>query len=92
MTKKKAKVESLEEFLARGGKVERVESEQLEEDANIMRPTIMGPPDLYTLDEAQHFFGVKKKKAPKKNVKPDFSDIDRSVIPKGLQHIFEEKK
>lgn len=92
MTKKLAKVESIKEFLARGGRIEKVVKEKPPEESLIVRPTIAGPPELYSLDEAQHFFGVKKKKKVKKDSKPDFSDIDRSIIPGSLQHIFEENK
>lgn len=91
MTYKQAKVESIKEFLARGGKIKKVEEKkQPPQETNIVRPTIVGPPELYSLDEAQHFFGLKPKKPQERNVKPDFSDIDRSMIPESLQHIFEE--
>lgn len=88
MSKKKPKKETVEEFLARGGEVTVIppEVEDLEEGV-IIRPTGSRSPTLYSLDEAQHFFG-KKKVTKKKEKKADFSKIDKSKLPEALHHLF----
>ena len=82
------KEESIEEFLARGGEITVIPpKEELPEEGVIIKPNYAGPPALFSLDEAQHFFG--KKKVVKKKVKtPDFSKIDKDKLPKALHYLF----
>jgi len=91
MSKKKnkkewTKEETIDEFLARGGKITVIPPKSEEpEDGVIIKPNYAGPPTLFSLDEAQHFFG--KKKVVKKQVKkPDFSKIDKDKLPKALHY------
>ena len=89
--KKKFITETVEEYLARGGEITRVSPEMKPKESHTMRPSVVGPPTLYSLDEAQHFFGNKKVKAKPKEAEIDFSSIDRSKIPSSLHHILERK-
>ena len=80
MSKKK---ETIEEFLARGGKVTIIPPEVEDpEEGVIVRPISSRSPTLYSLDEAQHFFG--KKKVSKKKAKLFVNDI--LLKWKGLEH------
>jgi len=80
--------ESIKEFLARGGKITIIPSNTEELETGItIKPTSIGPPALFSLDEAQHFFG-KKKIIKKKERKADLSKIDKNKLPKALHHLF----
>jgi hypothetical protein len=86
------KVETVEEFLARGGKIERIPPKvEEEEEAVVIKPSTLGPPTLYSLDEAQHFFG-KKKVVKKKPKTPNFKNINKDILPESLHHLFKEVK
>ena len=89
MFRKKQNKESIEEFIARGGKVEQIPYSSPEEEAVLIKPSPAGPPAFYSLDEAQHFFAeVKPRRRKPKQAKP--VDIDKSLLPKHLQSILEE--
>lgn len=85
MSKEKTTEEMIEEFLANGGKIEKIEYQEPEVKntiGNINKKT----PELMTLAEGQHMF-TKKQKRRKKKKKVDLSGIDMSLIPEHLHDI-----
>lgn len=63
MTKKK---ETVEEFLARGGKIEKLDAVEEENKEISVRGTAVTAPTLYHITEGQHLFAEKKKNRSKK--------------------------
>jgi hypothetical protein len=81
-----AKTETYEEFIARGGKVEKLPnmSQPLSSSMRTAQKTV----ELKTLEEGEFLYGEKraKKKAKKRfNV----AHIDKSLLPKSLHYIFD---
>ena len=98
--KKSVKLETVEEALARGVKIEqlpssdeiirqRKEAGELEDkpSPNVKGVTVSAL-DIKSLGEAMDFYG-KKTKRKKKIKKPDFSEIDKDQIPENLHYILE---
>ncbi len=82
----KSKTETIEEFLARGGKITKVEYKQPELKEHITRQTSGGPATILSLGEAELFYGeAKAKKAITKN------KVDMSALPEALRNKFINK-
>lgn len=89
----KPKVETVEEFVARGGVIKRYPCGMgkdgmvvVEEDRTV-RSTAKHPPNLMDLDEGAHFFSEIKPKR-KRKIKPDaMKDIDLSKIPEDIRKL-----
>jgi hypothetical protein len=75
----------VEEFLANGGKIEVLESVEVEQK-NTISSTQNKVPELKTLAEAEFLYGKTQKKKRKKK-QPDFSNINKELIPDNLKHI-----
>ena len=85
------KEESIQEFMARGGKITKIPPKEKEENKHIVRPSIAGPPKLFSIGEAENMFGeIKKIKKKKKKKAVDLGKVDESVIPSSLQHILKD--
>ncbi len=74
--------ETIEEFLARGGKVTVVPPKEREEQNHVLSPNGNGIPNLLTLEEGDLFFGEVKVRKPKEEVKPK---IDFNALPEALR-------
>jgi hypothetical protein len=76
----KQKVETMEEFLARGGKVQVFPAVKPEED-NLVRPTTApGLASLMSLDDGAHFFAEKKEKRTRQKKDP-LKGINVDALP-----------
>lgn len=86
----RGKVETVQEYLARGGSVMIVPPAFLEPVPDVTRKTTNGGPAVFlTLEEADLFFGEPSKKKPKK-AKASFK-IDLDVLPPALRAKFISK-
>lgn len=84
------KTESVAEFLARGGTINRVPEHIREKAPEVVRKTVTGPANLMTLEEADLFFGEARKGAKPKKVKPSLK-IDLDALPPALRAKFVAK-
>ena len=84
------KTETVAEFLARGGIINRVPEHQREIAPEVVRKTVTGPANLMTLEEADLFFGEARKGAKPKKVKPSLK-IDLNALPPALRAKFVAK-
>lgn len=78
----------IDEFLANGGTIEKLEPIE-QEERHVVRSTVKKTPELMTLDEAEHMFGKKQVKKKKAKV-PDFSNININLIPEHLRGIIKQ--
>lgn len=74
--------ELIEEFLANGGEIEKLDPVEVE-DKKTIGSTVKKAPEIMTLAEGELMFGEKSKRRKKKKV-PDYSGIDMSLIPEHL--------
>lgn len=81
------KKETVAEFLARGGTINRVPAASRERTPEVIRNTSTGPANLMTLEEADLFFGEAKKGLKPKKVKPSLK-IDLDALPPALRQKF----
>lgn len=81
--KKDYKVETIEEFMARGGKITTLEYKKPPEKRKVSS-TVHNMPNLMTLDEGEFFYSdsVGKEK-PKKEL--NLNDINMDIIPEYLK-------
>ena len=85
----KTNQELIEEFLANGGEIEKLD--YIEPDTkSVVGSTTKKVPELMSLEEAELMFGEKQKRRKKKK-EADFSDIDLDLIPEHLHHIVKKK-
>ena len=83
-----SKVESIEEYIARGGTIERIPSKSLEPEPEVIRKTGPGGPAIFlSLDEADLFYGEARKGAKPKKSKPSLK-IDLDALPPALRAKF----
>jgi len=82
-SKEKIKVETVEEFLARGGKIEVIPAIDEEPKLAKINTVKNGPPHLMTLGEGEFWFGEKSTRRKKKK-EQDFSKVDMSLVPDDL--------
>lgn len=78
------KTESLQDFLERGGKIEKLDPVEPEEKEVTVRKTTTGPATIYNLTEGELLFSEKRKKRKKKQ-KPKYSDKEFEKIMKDLR-------
>lgn len=94
MTKR---IETVEEFLARGGQITKLPAHYPKEatHATVVSTAAPGPAEIMTMEEADLFYGETKKKRLRKvpvNKKPaiDFSVLPEAVRLKFLKGIADE--
>ena len=81
------KVQSVEDFLAKGGKITRVPEKELDKQITVIKKTTAGGPAIFlTLDEADLLYGEPSKRKPKK-AKPALK-IDLDALPPALRAKF----
>jgi hypothetical protein len=79
------KVESVEEFLARGGAIKKLDAAPRELQLDIIRKTVVGEPAiLLSLEEADLFYGDMSKQSKPKKIKQDVK-IDLNALPEALR-------
>jgi hypothetical protein len=90
----RGKVESVQEYLARGGSIQIVPPALLEPVPDVTRKTTNGGPAVFlTLEEADLFFGEPSKKKPKKakaSSKIDLNDLPPALRAKFISKLKEE--
>jgi hypothetical protein len=85
---KTSKVESVEEYLARGGSIKRFPEANRDPVPDVVRKTVTGGPAVFlSLDEADLFYGEAKKNAKPKKSKPSLK-IDLDALPPALRAKF----
>jgi hypothetical protein len=83
-----SKVESVEEYLARGGSIKRIPEASRDPVPDVVRKTVNGGPAVFlSLDEADLFYGEAKKNAKPKKSKPSLK-IDLNALPPALRSKF----
>jgi hypothetical protein len=85
---KKIMVETIQEFLARGGSINKVAPIIVDAKPDIVRKTVAGEPAIImTLDEADLFYGEARKGSKPKKTKPSLK-IDLNALPEALRTKF----
>lgn len=85
------KVETVEEFLARGGSIKTVPEFVREPQVDVIRKTVTGGPATFlSLEEADLFYGEARKGAKPKKAKPSLK-IDLDALPPALRAKFVQK-
>jgi len=88
---KKPKVETVAEFIARGGQIKQVpKAEQVKQPDIVKKPTAGGPVTILSLEEADLFYGEARKNSKPKKVKPT-AKIDLDALPEALRSKFIDK-
>lgn len=88
---KKVKVETVEEFKARGGTISRVPEATREPTPDVTKKTVAGGPAVFlSLDEADLFYGEARKNAKPKKAKSSLK-IDLDALPQALRSKFISK-
>jgi hypothetical protein len=84
MTKR---LETIEEFLARGGQIIKVPAHVPKEvdQTSVNSTTVAGPANILTLGEADLFYGEVKKKRIRKNPVAKKPAIDFSALPEAVR-------
>jgi len=85
---KKTKTESINEYLARGGKINRMPymGQNIDE---VLRENNAGPVNILSFEEADLFYGESKSTKPKRQ--KTTSRIDLSALPEALREKFLSK-
>lgn len=86
----KRKVETLQEFLARGGSITKVAAVTTDIKPEVTRQTTVGPANLMTLDQGELYYAETKKGSKPKKVKPVVK-IDLNALPEALRKKFINK-
>lgn len=79
---KKFKIETVDEFLARGGQVKKLEPVS-REDHRIVLPTAGGPPTIMSLGEAEVLYGEAER--PQESPEKRRSKVNVHLIPPELR-------
>lgn len=83
-----SKVESVEEYLARGGSIQRLPQKSRDREVEVVRKTgAAGPAIFLSLDEADLFYGEARKGSKPKKAKPSLR-IDLEALPPALRAKF----
>lgn len=81
--------ETVQEYLARGGKITTLPAKEREQPVQAMNPTTAGPANLLTYGEADLYYGeAKARKAKKEKIVPK---IDISALPPALRQKYLER-
>lgn len=87
----KSKVETIEEYLARGGEIKKIpKAETVKQPDVIKKPTAGGPVTILSLEEADLFYGEARKSSKPKKVKPSLK-IDLTALPEAIRYKFINK-
>ena len=87
----KSKVETLEEYLARGGSIKKLSAGETIRQPDAVRNTVAGGAAIImSLEEADLFYGEARKGSKPKKAKPSLN-IDLSALPEALRAKFINK-
>lgn len=87
----KSKVETVEEYLARGGSIKKLPPGETIRQPDVTRKTVAGgPATIMSLDEADLFYGEARKGSKPKKAKPSLK-IDLNALPEALRAKFINK-
>lgn len=87
----KSKVETVEEYLARGGSIKRLPAvETIRQPDATRKTTAAGPANIMSLEEADLFYGEARKGSKPKKAKPSLK-IDLNALPEALRAKFINK-
>ena len=81
------KTETLEEFIARGGKVTTI-TPNSQETKQTLKQTNQGPPTFLSYDDVDLYYGDKKTSKKKSSVKSKEARIDIGSLPEELRKKF----
>lgn len=88
---KPVKVETVEEYLARGGNVTKLPPAETIRQPDVTRKTVAsGPANIMSLEEADLFYGEARKGSKPKKAKPSLK-IDLNALPEALRAKFINK-
>ena len=88
---KKSKIETIEEYLARGGFINKINPVESPKQTEVIRKSIAGSPAIImSLEEADLFYGEARKGDKPKKTKPT-TKIDLSALPEALRIKFINK-
>ena len=83
--KKEWKTETLEEFLARGGKPVIIPPEPVETTNEVVKSSTKGIPHLMDITEGEHYFAEVRKKIKPPVTKSEFLDmVKNSSLPEDI--------
>lgn len=82
--------ESLEEYIARGGKINKIPKGEEKKQENVFRKPISGIELIISLDDASLFYGAGEPPKKKKETKPT-SKLDLNALPPALKEKFLKK-
>ena len=84
----KSKVETVEEYLARGGSIQKLPAAEVIRQPDIIRKSTAGESAIImSLEDADLFYGEARKNAKPKKAKPSLK-IDLSALPEALRAKF----
>lgn len=87
----KPKVETVEEYIARGGSIKRLPAKEMIKQPDAIRKTVAGGPvTIMSLEEADLFYGEARKGSKLKKEKPSLK-IDLNALPEALRSKFVNK-
>lgn len=87
----KSKVETIDEYLARGGSIKKLPAADMIRQPEVTRKTVAGGPvTIMSLDEADLFYGEARKGSKPKKAKPSLK-IDLNALPEALRAKFINK-
>ena len=87
----KSKVETVEEYLARGGSIKKLAPGETIRQPDVTRKTVTGgPANIMSLEEADLFYGEARKGSKPKKAKPSLK-IDLNALPEALRAKFINK-
>jgi hypothetical protein len=81
---KKLKVESIEEYLARGNTIKILPTVEYKRQPDVIRKTVVGPAIFLTLEEADLYYGEAKENLKPKKQKQS-PRIDINALPEALR-------
>ena len=87
----KSKVETVEEYLARGGSIKKLPAAEIIRQPDVIKKAATGGPvTILSLEEADLFYGEARKNTKPKKAKPSLK-IDLSTLPEALRSKFINK-
>jgi len=87
----KNKVETVEEYLARGGSIKKLPTVDTVKQPDVIKKTVTdGVAVILSLEDADLFYGEARKNAKPKKAKPSLK-IDLSALPEALRSKFINK-
>jgi hypothetical protein len=74
------KKETIEEFLARGGKITKIPEQSVEKGTNVVKPNGTGLPKIMHLTDGEHYFGITRRKKKTLAERIDTFEMDQDIL------------